>query len=298
MLPHSAAAPGFELIDAHCHLEPDDFRRPAPEDGAFVDERPEVLARARAAGLVQLVVIGSGHGAAEVRNAVALARSHEHLFAAVGVHPHDARVVITPEAPDREGAPPAGDLPRGEVLWDEIARLAATEARVVAVGETGLDYHYNLSPPEVQKELFRRTLRLSATVGKPAVLHIRDAHPEALAIVREEGSPAGGVIHCFTGGPDEARAWLELGFAISLSGIVTFKTATAIQDAAKFCPYDRILLETDSPYLAPVPLRGKKCEPAFIVHTAKFVAGLRGVDVDALTAQASANTGRRLRIAL
>lgn len=294
--PAPMPAPGIELIDAHCHLEPDDFRRPAPEAGAFIDERPEVLARARAAGLVQLVVIGSGHGAAEVRNAVALARSHEHLFAALGVHPHDARVVITPDAPDRDGVLPTGELPRGEVLWDEIAHLAATEPRVVAVGETGLDYYYNLSPPEVQKELFRRTLRLSAAVDKPVVLHIRDAHPDALAIVREEGAPAGGVVHCFTGGPTEASAWLELGFAISLSGIVTFKTATAIQAAARLVPPERLLIETDCPYLAPIPHRGKRNEPAFLVHTAEFVARLRGVPIGQLAAETTAAARRLFRL--
>lgn len=294
--PAPGPAPGIELIDAHCHLEPEDFRRPGPEDGAFIDERPEILARARAAGLVQLVVIGSGHGAAEVRNAVAFARSHEALFAAIGVHPHDARVVITPDAPDRDGVLHTGELPRGEVLWDEIARLAAAEPRVVAVGETGLDYHYNLSPPEVQKELFRRTLRLSAAVDKPVVLHIRDAHPDALAIVREEGAPAGGVVHCFTGGPEEARAWLELGFSISLSGIVTFKTATAIQAAARLVPSDRLLIETDCPYLAPIPHRGKRNEPAFLVHTAEFVARLRGVPIGQLAAETTAATRRLFRL--
>lgn len=301
----------IELIDTHCHLEPDDFRRPAPDGGAdaggFIDERPDVLQRARAAGLVQLVVIGSGHGIEEIRNAVALASSHGALFAAVGVHPHDARTIIDPDRPQNEpgGEPgePAGGRtpqlstrgPRGEALWREI-EAAAAAPRVVAVGETGLDYYYKYSLPAEQQALFRRTLRLSAKVHKPVVLHIRDAHPEALRIVAEEGAPAGGVVHCFTGGPDEARAWLELGFYISLSGIVTFKSAAAIQAAARLVPSDRLLLETDCPYLAPVPHRGKRNEPSYIVHTAAFVAKLRSVALPELATATTAAARRLFRL--
>lgn len=300
------AAP-FELIDTHCHLEPDDFRRPADASteggGGFIDERPDVLGRAHAAGLVQLVVIGSGHGIDEIRNAVALATSHAALFAAVGVHPHDARTVISPDRPLDEASGPEGGHtpklatsgPRGEALWREI-EAAAAAPRVVAVGETGLDYYYKYSLPEEQQALFRRTLRLSAEVHKPVVLHIRDAHPEALRIVAEEGAPAGGVVHCFTGGPDEARAWLELGFYISLSGIVTFKSAAAIQAAARLVPSDRLLLETDCPYLAPVPHRGKRNEPSYLVHTAAFVANLRGVALPELAAATTAAARRLFRL--
>lgn len=302
------SAPALELIDSHCHLEPEDFRRraepPGPGEPAdlaspqgsadreWIDERPAVLARAHAAGVRQLVVIGSGQGAAEVRNSVGLARRHAALFAAVGIHPHDARTVIAPDAPHERTTPG----PRGEALWQEIADLAATEPRVVAVGETGLDYFYKHSPKDEQEALFRRTLRLSAAVGKPVILHIRDAHPDALRIVREEGAPAGGVVHCFTAGPDEARAWLELGFYISLSGIVTFKTATSIQAAARMVPADRLLLETDCPYLAPTPHRGKRNEPAYLVHTATFVAGLRAVPLAQLAAETTAAARRLFRL--
>ncbi|MFO0572922.1 MAG: TatD family hydrolase [Polyangia bacterium] len=301
-----AALDSIGLIDTHCHLEPDDFRRTAPDGGTdaaqFIDERPDVLERAHRAGLVQLVVIGSGHGLDEIRNAVALASSHEALFAAVGVHPHDARTVINPDRPDEPSEAEGGRTPqratrgpRGEALWHEI-ETAAAAPRVVAVGETGLDYYYNYSLPEEQQALFRRTLRLSAKVHKPVVLHIRDAHPEALRIVAEEGAPAGGVVHCFTGGPDEARAWLELGFYISLSGIVTFKSAAAIQAAARLVPSDRLLLETDCPYLAPVPHRGKRNEPAYLVHTAAFVAKLRGVALPELAAATTAAARRLFRL--
>ena len=212
------------LIDSHCHLEPDDFRTP---DGQ--DERPAVLERARAAGLVQLIVIGSGSGLAEAANAAALARTHDHLFAAVGVHPHDAGAIISGRVrADRSGGEPG---PAGEALWDEIARLARTEPRVVAVGESGLDYYYKHSTPAEQQALLRRFVRLSRDTGKPLSLHIRDAHAQARAIVAQEcdwqaGGAPGGVVHCFTGdhrrgrGPGSSIEPVHLSF----SGIVTFKS--------------------------------------------------------------------------
>jgi TatD DNase family protein len=292
-------------IDSHCHLEPEDFCRPAgAADGLPRDERPEVLQRARAAGVSRLIVIGSGHGLAEVRNAIAFAHAEPQLFAAIGVHPHDATIVESPgAAPSEPGTQSPGEYPgqpssrpaaggrppvpgpRGEALWELIAHLAATEPRVVAVGETGLDYYYKHAPPAHQQALLRRFVRLSARTGKPLSLHIRDAHADAQRIISEEGgAPAGGVVHCFTGGPDEAQSWLALGFHISLSGIVTFKSAAAIQAAAQLVPAARLLLETDCPYLAPVPRRGQRNEPAYLVHTGTFVARLRGVSPAELAA--------------
>lgn len=308
-------------IDSHCHLEPEDFRRPAAAAGEALDERPEVLARARAAGVGRLIVIGSGHGIAEIENALALAQAHPQLFAVIGVHPHDASII---EAPDAAPAAASASAPaaasvsspiaalagqepgpaererhglRGAALWAHIEHLAATEPRVVAVGETGLDYFYKNAPPAHQQALLRRFIRLSTRIGKPLSLHIRDAHLDAQRIVREEGgAPAGGVIHCFTGGPDEARSWLALGFHISLSGIVTFKSAAAIQEAARLVPADRLLLETDCPYLAPVPLRGQRNEPAYLVHTAAFVARLRGVSLAELSAATRQATERLFKL--
>ncbi len=271
------------FIDSHCHLEPEDFR--APDGG---DDRPQVLARARAAGLSQLIVIGSGRGIAESENAIALASAHPQLFAAVGIHPHDASAVIsgTPRAHGQAG--PQRLL--GEALFDEIARLAR-HPRAVCVGETGLDYHYNHSTPDEQQALLRRFCALARQVEKPLSLHIRDAHQDARRIVREGAGPqTGGVIHCFTGTPDDASAWLDLGFHISFSGIVTFKSATAIQEACKRVPDGRLLLETDCPYLTPAPFRGKRNEPAYLVHTAAFVARLRGVSEADLGAKSSAAT--------
>lgn len=279
-------------IDTHCHLEFADFCQPTAGADGFVDERPEVLARAAAAGLSQLIVIGSGRGMHEVETALHYARSHSHLYAAIGVHPHDACAIEAPEclAP----LPPQPSLPSlspqevlvGEPLWARIAQLAEAEPRVVAIGETGLDYHYQHSTPGQQQALLRRFVRLSQKLRKPLSLHIRDAHGEAQRILAEEGgSPCGGVVHCFTGGLAEARTWLDLGFYISLSGIVTFKSAAAIQEAARFVPAERLLLETDCPYLAPMPLRGKRNEPAYLVHTAVLVAKLRGVALAQLQAE-------------
>lgn len=298
--------------DSHCHLEPEDFCRPAAAGGPPRDERPEVLARARAAGVSRLIVIGSGHGIAEVRNAIAIAQADPQLFAAIGIHPHDATIIEAPtqssieapiessteastesstKAPTASPHSPAAERrptvpgPRGAELWAEIEHLATTEPRVVAVGETGLDYFYKNSTPVHQQALLRRFVRLSARTGKPLSLHIRDAHADAQRIITEEGgAPAGGVVHCFTGGPDEAQSWLALGFHISLSGIVTFKSAAAIQAAARLVPAERLLLETDCPYLAPVPLRGQRNEPAYLVHTGAFVARLRGVSLAELAA--------------
>lgn len=286
----------LRFIDSHCHLEPGDFRG---ADGS--DERPAVLERAAAAGLAQMVVIGSGRGAAEVRNTLALCRAHDHLFAAVGVHPHDACAVVDEGGafvtPAQVATIPDGGVV-GEALFAEVV-AAAQDPRVVAVGETGLDYHYKHSTPGQQRALLRRFVRLSQQVDKPLVLHLRDAqaHEEARAILAEEGgASAGGVVHCFTGDAADARRWLDLGFALSYSGIVTFKSAAAIQEACRLTPPERLLLETDCPYLAPVPLRGRRNEPAYLTHTAAFVARLRGEELAALAASSVAATRRLFRL--
>lgn len=252
-------------IDTHCHLEAEDFRQSPSTDDAGSDERPAVIERARQAGVTRLVVIGSGRGRAEIDNAIAFAERYANIVAAIGVHPHEAKGMT-------------------DALWSDIERLA-THPRVVAVGETGLDYYYKHSEPASQQALLRRFLRLAAAVRKPVSLHIRDAHEDARRIVREECGEApksGGVIHCFTGTSDDARAWLDLGFHISLAGVVTFKNADSIREAARIVPRDRLLLETDSPYLAPAPLRGRRNEPALLVHTATRVAELRGTSLERL----------------
>jgi TatD DNase family protein len=188
----------------------------------------------------------------------------------VGLHPHDAREASAE-------------------VREELARLAASP-EVTAVGEIGLDYHYDHSPRDEQQEVFRHFLGLARALKKPAVIHTREAAADTLRILREErAQEVGGIIHCFSEDIAFAREALDLGFFLSFSGIVTFKSARSIQEVAAWAPGDRILVETDAPYLAPVPFRGKRCEPAHVVHTARFVAQLRGLGLDELAALTTAN---------
>ncbi len=257
------------LIDSHCHLE----------DERYVGGRAGVLSRARAAGVTAFVAIGVGEDATAARQAVGIAAEEPDVWAAVGLHPHDAKF-------------------GSEELVAELIELARAP-RVVAFGEVGLDYHYMHSDKDTQISLFRRMIGVAKELRLPLVIHTRSAAADTLAILDEESArDVGGIIHCFSEDVAFARRALDMDFDLSFSGIVTFKTAVGVRDAAHFCPPDRILLETDSPYLAPVPLRGKKCEPAFIVHTAKNVADLRGVPLEQLTREATANTIRRLRLPL
>ncbi len=252
------------IIDSHCHLDFD----------AYGEDRPAVLARARAAGLVTMICIGSGRDIASARSAVALAGTEPDIFATVGIHPHDVAHMT-------------------ETDWDELGALA-TAPRVVGIGETGLDYHYDHSPRPEQRDAFRRFLRLCHTSAQPVVCHIRDAHEDARTIMQEEGVPArGGVIHCFTGTPADAEAYLAMGLHISYSGIITFKTAADIRAAAALTPLDRVLVETDAPYLAPIPHRGKRNEPSFIRETVAAVAQSQGLDFVAI-AEASTRNARTL----
>ena len=253
------------LVDSHCHLDPEYF--PSGPD--------EVMTRARAAGVAGFIVIGVGRDLAPARAAVALAeRVPDRVAAAVGVHPHDA---ITLDAP----------------LYDELAQLA-NRPEVVAVGEIGLDYHYDHSPRETQRAVFARLIGLAREVKKPIVIHTREAPSDTIEILRSEGArDVGGVIHCFSEDRPFAEKALDLGFDVSFSGIVTFKNAASVHEVARWAPLDRILIETDSPYLAPVPLRGKPCEPAYLVLTAKRVADLRGLSVDAVARATRENTARR-----
>ena len=253
------------LIDSHCHLDLGD-----DADG----ERPAILARAATAGVAQMVVVSCARDAASAGFALGLARAHPHLFPTVGVHPHDAKLA-------------------DDALLAEVERVAADPA-TVAIGEIGLDFHYDLSARPVQAEAFRRQIALARRLGKPLVVHTRNAREQTLAILRAEGGrDVGGVLHCFTEDAETARAALDLGFSISFSGILTFKNATALREIARWIPLDRLLIETDSPYLAPVPHRGKRCEPAYVRETALAMAELRGLSFDDL-ARATAENARRL----
>ena len=256
----------FELTDSHAHVD-------GPE---FDADRDLVLARARAAGVRRIVVIGAVGDIASAQRAVDLAERDPDVFATIATHPHDVEQMT-------------------EAWWATHERLAR-HPRVVAIGETGLDFYYDHSPREAQAVAFRRFVAIARAVGKPVVCHIRDAHAEARAILAETGAAeVGGIILCFTGTPEDAAAYVALGFHVSFSGIVTYKSAQPIRDAVRQVPLERILIETDCPYLAPIPMRGKRNEPAFVVHTAAVVAREAGVPVEELARATVANTARLLR---
>lgn len=263
----SALPPDVQVIDSHCHL---DYR-------GHDDEREAAIVRAREAGVVQMVNVESKSSLAACEKTVAIARQHDDIFAVVGYHPHDARLV-------------------DDAAIDGLRALAG-DPRVVAIGETGLDYHYDHSPRDEQGDGFRRFLRLARELDLPVVIHTREAEEDTLAILREEPlGPAGGVIHCFTGTLGMAEACVDLGFHVSISGIVTFKNAGDIPEVARRVPLERLLVETDSPFLAPIPHRGRKNEPAYVVHVAAKVAELRGMELGELARATVANTRRLFRL--
>jgi TatD DNase family protein len=251
------------VVDTHCHLA----------DPKFRDEVDDVLARAREAGVRTIVSVGAIGSIETDRLTVEIAERHPDVWAAVGVHPHDAKDC---------------DSTRIAQLR-EIARAP----KVVAIGESGLDFHYMRSPAAAQEESLRRHLDLAAETEKPIVIHCRDAEQRLVEIVREIGvPPRGGVIHCFTGDEAAAREFLALGFHISFSGILTFKNAARIREAARIVPDDRVLVETDAPYLAPEPHRGRRNEPLYVIKTLEILAKLRDMDAAALGSQIMSNSAR------
>lgn len=250
------------LVDSHCHLDFPDFEQ----------ERDAVIARAQANGVGEMVSICT-----RIRRfapILAIAEQYAGVWCTVGTHPHSAA-----EEPD--------------VTTDEIVALTASP-KVVAIGETGLDYHYDKSPREVQQQGFRRHLRACMLTGLPVVVHTREADEDTLAILREEGLGRGltGVLHCFSSGRALAEAAVADGFYVSFSGIITFKASQTLRDIARDLPLDRLLVETDSPYLAPVPMRGKRNEPAYVRHTAHILAECKGMSDEALAAATTANFRR------
>ncbi|GIW45976.1 MAG: hypothetical protein KatS3mg077_3258 [Candidatus Binatia bacterium] len=255
--------PGVFAIDSHCHLH----------DPAFDADREDVWHRAVTAGVRALVEIGASGGLDGCRQACALAERYPGIFPTVGIHPHDAKEV-TPEV---------------------LAALSefADHPAVVAVGEIGLDYHYDNSPSEQQQSVFRDCIAIARGKGLPITVHLREAEADLIEILRSERAhEIGGVIHCFSGNWDTAKRLLDLGFFLSFSGIVTFKRADAIREAARRVPSDRLLIETDAPYLAPVPKRGHRNEPAFVLYTAACLAELRHAPVEELVQNATVNTLR------
>jgi TatD DNase family protein len=247
------------LTDSHCHLN---YK-------GLVEDQQGVLARARAAGVSAMLNISTRQS--EWDDVIAVAEREEDVWASVGIHPHEADA-----HPDVQTA-----------TLVERAR----HPRVVGIGESGLDYYYDHSDRARQRASFRAHIAAARETGLPIIVHTRDAEEDTAAILAEERGKGAfpGVIHCFTASADFARKALDLGLYISLSGIVTFKNAADLQQTAKQVPIERLLIETDSPFLAPVPHRGRPCEPAFVADTARFVAALRGEPVESLAAATSAN---------
>jgi TatD DNase family protein len=254
------------LFDSHAHLN-------FPE---FASDLEAVLNRAREAGVGHILTVGTDLESSE--QAVRLAERHEGIYAAVGIHPHDAAMA-------------------GEAALDELSRLAGSSPKVVAIGEIGLDFFRNLSQREAQEDAFRRQLDLACRIGKPVIIHCRDAHSETVDILKTEGvSGVGGIMHCFSGDAVLARQCLDLGLLISLAGPVTYPNARKLAEVAKTVPQDRLVVETDSPFLPPQPYRGKRNEPACLVVTARRVAELKGIKPDTLGDRMTRNAFTLLRI--
>lgn len=247
------------FVDSHCHLN---YK-------GLVEDQDGVLARAAAAGVSTMLNISTRKR--EWGDIIATAEKAPNIWASVGIHPHEA-----------DGHP---DVDTAQLV------TAARHDKVVAIGETGLDYYYDHSDREQQQTSFRAHLAASRETGLPVIVHTRDAEQDTARLLEQEmGKGAySGVIHCFTASGDFADIALNLGFFISISGIVTFKNAEALRETARRIPADRLLIETDSPFLAPVPHRGKSCEPAYVADTARFLADLRGVSIDELAAQTAEN---------
>jgi TatD DNase family protein len=246
------------LTDSHCHLDHEQFHA----------DREAVIDRARAAGVECMMAIGAGDGPPDLEAGIRLADRYPFIYATVAVHPHEA----------------------SKATEETFARLRqlAQHPKVLAIGEMGLDYHYDFSPRLVQREVFERQLDVAAEARKPIVIHTREAWADTLEVLRAHWRGEG-IMHCFTGDEAQARQALDLGFYLSFGGVLTFPKAETVRQAARIAPADRILVETDCPYLAPVPRRGKRNEPAFIVDTAVRLAAVRGCAPEAIAEQTSRN---------
>ncbi len=248
----------MRLIDTHCHIAGKDFDA----------DRAEVLARAWDVGLTSIIIIGAGDGMEGNERAVALAKTDPRLFAAVGIHPHDAAICHP-----REGGDP--------VRKGLDSCLRRNDKKIVAIGEIGLDYHYNHAPHEVQQQCFREQIQLAQEVDLPIVIHTREAWVDTLRVLRETGIPKRkGVFHCFGGTAEEAEEVVALGFHVSIPGIITFKKPGHLLDVVQKIPLEKILIETDAPFLAPMPHRGKRNEPAFVKQVAEKIAEIRGLSYE------------------
>jgi TatD DNase family protein len=258
------------LADSHCHLDHEQFDA----------DRDAVIERALEAGVGCMVAIGTGDGPPDLETGIRLADRYEAIYATVGVHPHDASKASAE-------------------TFRQMAELLR-HPKVVALGEIGLDYHYDFSPRDTQRGVFVEQMRVASDARKPIVIHTREAWEDTLGLIEKHWTPTGlpGIMHCFSGGPAEAARCVELGFYLSFGGIVTFPKALELQEAARVAPADRILVETDAPYLAPVPRRGKRNEPAYMVETARKLAGLRGETPEWIAEVTTGNLRRILSLQL
>src|SRR5271170_8096417 len=262
------------FVDSHAHL-----------DGKqFDSDREQVIARAREAGVQNIVAIGNGDGPEDVGCGIRLAEKYDFIYATLGIHPHEARLA-------------------NEAAYQNMERLAK-HPKVIAWGEIGLDYYYDHSPRDVQKEVFTRQMELAAAAKLPIVIHCRpsedsdNAWDDCLTLIREDWAPngLGGILHCFTGTWPQAKSALDMGFMISFAGNITFPKAQQIRNAALEVPLERMLIETDCPYLAPVPHRGKRNEPAFVVETARKLGELRGLTAEEVGQQTTLNFRRFFKL--
>lgn len=252
------------FVDSHCHIDGE----------AFDADRDEVVERARSAGVAAMLCVGTGNPYnGEIAKAVGTAEKYKNVFASVGVHPHDARLY-------------------DDKAENHLIDLVKSSEKVVAWGEIGLDFYYDHSPRDVQRQVFKRQIRLAKELNLPIIVHSRDADDETVEILENECSYAdfrGGIMHCFGGSPAMAESLMRTGFLISFAGNVTFKKADDLREAARVVPLERLLIETDCPFLTPVPFRGKRNEPAFVVHTARFLADFYGVEIEKLAARTTGN---------
>ena len=244
----------MNVVDSHCHLD----------DKQFGGDVEALIERALAAGVTEFLTIGTADGPPVLDVAIRLAERYPNVWATVGVHPHDAA--------------------KAEARTFDELRVLARHPKVVGIGEIGLDYHYNFSPREVQHDVFVEQMRIAQEVGKPAIIHTREAWEDTVAILRGPG-----ILHCFTGTAEQAHVGVELGFHVAFGGVLTFPKSETVREAARIVPEDRLLVETDCPYLAPVPFRGKRNEPAYLTHTVTKLADVRGVSAEQIAASTTRN---------
>jgi len=259
----------MELIDSHAHI---DFPQ-------FADDREPMLQRARAAGVTTLLAIGTGPGPEKLDAALPFAAQHDWIYTSVGIHPHEAKEVA----------------PRH---LEQLTRLAKLP-KVIAWGEIGLDYFYDHSPRELQKQVFRDQMNLARTAKLPIIIHCRDAWADCLEMIEEHwrSSGLGGILHCFTSTLEDARQGIEMGFLVSFAGNSTYSKTQNLRDVAKALPLENLLIETDSPYLAPQPYRGKRNEPAYVAEVARTLASVRNCSIEEFAAATAANFRRFFNLA-